>query len=211
MLLEAHNIGFGYEKGAWTFRGVNLTLAPGEVVGLMGPSGCGKTTFGRILAGYEQPQEGRVMLTGYSPASSYQCVQMVFQHPEKAVNGRWRMHRILTEGGTPDEELLASLGIEEEWLRRWPNELSGGELQRFCVARALGPKTRFLIADEMTTMLDAITQAQIWHAVLALASKRNIGVLVISHEQHLLQRICDKIIDFRQLQHRADATALSSN
>ena len=67
--------------------------------------------------------------------------------------------------GNPIKRCLELLGIDQEWLERWPNELSGGELQRFCVARALGPNTRFLIADEMTTMLDAITQAQIWHAV----------------------------------------------
>ena len=98
------------------------------------------------------------------------------------------MDKVLNEGGKPDPELLALLGIEQEWLTRWPNELSGGELQRFCVARALGPDTRFLIADEMTTMLDAITQAQIWQAVLEIAEKREMGIIVVSHEEKLDQK-----------------------
>lgn len=83
------------------------------------------------------------------------------------------MEDILNEGWKPDEKLLSSLGIEKEWFRRWPHELSGGELQRFCIARSFGPNTRFLIADEMTTMLDAITQAQIMHAVLNIAQRES--------------------------------------
>ena len=74
------------------------------------------------------------------PKKGYHPVQLVLQHPEKAVNPRWKMDKILNEGWNPDKEVLKSLGIEQEWLSRWPNELSGGELQRICVARALGPK-----------------------------------------------------------------------
>jgi len=84
-------------------------------------------------------------------------------------------------------------------LNRWPHELSGGELQRICVARALNPETRFLIADEMTTMLDAILQAKIWQAVLAIASMRNLGVLVVSHDEHLLKRLCTRILRIEDL------------
>ena len=198
MLLEAKNISFRYGHGPWLFRGLNFTLEPGEMVGLIGRSGCGKSTLGRILAGYEYPLEGSVTLNGSPlPKSGYHPVQLVFQHPEKAVNPRWRMHNVLSEGGQPEPELLDLLGIREEWLNRWPNELSGGELQRFCVARALGIHTKFLIADEMTTMLDAITQSQIWHAVMDIAVKRNMGVLVVSHEQNLIKRLCSRIIHFQ--------------
>jgi peptide/nickel transport system ATP-binding protein len=198
MQLDAANIGFRYGKGPWLFREVNLSIKPGEIVGLKGPSGTGKTTLCRILAGYERPLEGKVTTGGAElPKTGYHPVQLVFQHPEKAVNPRWKMEKMLEEGGRPDDEILALLGIEQEWLTRWPNELSGGELQRFCVARALGPGTRFLIADEMTTMLDAITQAQIWHAVLHLAEKRKMGILVVSHEAELMKRLCHRVIELK--------------
>lgn len=200
MLLEGKNIGFRYGKGPWILRNMNITIESGEVVGIMAPSGYGKTTLGRILAGYESPQEGTVTIEG-APLSKkgYNPVQLVFQHPEKAVNSRWHMVNTLNEGWEPHDDILASLGIEKEWLKRWPNELSGGELQRFCVARALGAKTRFLIADEMTTMLDAITQAQIWHVVLEVTKRQNIGVLVVSHEKNLIKRLCHRVIDLEAM------------
>lgn len=196
MLLEAKNINFRYKKGPWILQDFGLEIKSGEVAGLSGPSGCGKTTLARILSGYEIPDRGSVTLDGKPLLrKGFNPVQLVFQHPEKAVNTRWQMHRILNEGWSPDDGLLLSLGIEKAWMKRWPNELSGGELQRFCVARALTPKTHFLIADEMTTMLDAITQAQIWHVVLDIAKKNNIGVLVVSHEAQLINRICDRVIE----------------
>lgn len=196
MPLEASDISFRYGSGPWVLHKMNLSLRAGEIVGLVGYSGCGKTTLARILAGFEQPLEGMVRLDGKPlPKKVYNPVQLVFQHPEKAVNDRWRMEQTLRENEDYNEQVLKPLGIERDWLTRWPKELSGGELQRFCVARALGPKTRYLIADEMTTMLDAITQAQIWQVVLCAARERNLGVLVVSHEESLINRICHRVIN----------------
>lgn len=122
-------------------------------------------------------------------------VQLIWQHPEQAINPRWRMRQVLSEAEELDSAVLTALGIAPQWLERYPNELSGGELQRFCIARALGPHTRFLIADEITTMLDAITQAQIWHDLVKIARDRNIGVLVVSHDRRLIDRLCQRVIE----------------
>jgi len=98
----------------------------------------------------------------------------------------------------PANEILEVLGIQQEWMGRRPSELSGGELQSFCIALALGASTRFLIADEMTTMLDAIIQAQIWNAVLNIAKKREIGIIIIvSHEPNLITRLCERVLDWK--------------
>lgn len=201
-LLEGRGLGFRYDSGEWLFRGLDVAVQPGEAIGILGPSGCGKTTLGRILAGLDYALEGSVAHLGrpLSMKTTDPCpVQMVLQHPEKAVNPRWRLKKTLAEAWMPDDAFLERLGIQPSWLERWPNELSGGELQRICIARALAPSTRFLIADEMTTMLDAITQAQIWQAVMEIAAERGLGLVVISHDPALLQRVTGRIIPWDQL------------
>ena len=162
----------------------------------MAPSGFGKTTLAKILAGYQKPEAGVVTLDGKAlPKEGYHPVQLVLQHPEKAVNPKWKMEKVLAESGFPSEEIMNAMGIQKGWLGRWPGELSGGELQRFCVLRALSDKTKFLIADEMTAMLDAITQAQIWKTVLDYAARHRIGVVVISHDRSLIGKICERTVD----------------
>lgn len=197
MLLEGRGLGYRYGRANWLFRGVDVTVGEGEVVGLAGPSGSGKTTLARLLAGYEQPLEGHVWLDSRSwSARGAHPVQMVLQHPERAVNPRWRMREVVHEAWRPSSADWARWGIDASWLERRSIELSGGELQRLCIVRALGPGTRFLIADEMTTMLDAVTQAGIWHAVLEEVRRRGIGLMVISHDQRLLARLCDRVLDW---------------
>ncbi|WP_458011435.1 ABC transporter ATP-binding protein [Candidatus Solincola sp.] len=200
MPLEARGVSFYYRRGEWVLRGASLVVRPGEVVGLQGKSGTGKTTFARIMAGYLRPQEGVVLLDGAPlPQGGYSPVQLVHQHPERAVNPRWRMREILKEAWDVDEKTLELLGIDRSWLNRWPNELSGGELQRICLARALGPETRFLIADEITTMLDAVTQAQIWKVILGKVKESGLGVLAISHDASLLRVVADRVVEMREL------------
>lgn len=199
--LEARNVSFRYSPGkAWILRDINLHIEEGERAALVAPSGYGKSTLAKILAGYEKPEEGEVLWQGKPlPEKGYCPVQLIYQHPELAVNPRWKMEKIVTECWNPPEELLRDMGIEEEWLTRWPSELSGGELQRFCVVRALGPQTRFLICDEISTMLDVITQAQIWQRVLKEAEKNRIGILVVTHNPALARQVCTRVIDLPQL------------
>jgi peptide/nickel transport system ATP-binding protein/Fe3+-transporting ATPase len=194
-MLEAKNISFRYNSDLpWLFQHIDLEIQAGEMVGLSGDSGKGKTTLAKVLAGYLPPSSGEVLVDGGKlPEKGYFPVQLLFQHPEQAVNPRWKARKILAEGSPPPGELLAMLSIDSAWLDRFPHELSGGELQRLAVARALGPNTRYLIADEMTSMLDANTQAQIWHVVSCYARDHDLGVLIISHDKTLLHRLCHRI------------------
>lgn len=200
-LLEARDVSFRYGSGPWILQNVNLKIGEGERVGLIGPSGYGKSTLARIMAGYEKPAKGQVLWKGAPLLSKGYCpVQMIYQHPEKAVNPRWKLRESVSEAWEPDDALLKELRINKDlWYSRWPNELSGGELQRFCVARVLGPKTEFIIADEMSTMLDAITQAQIWNVLLDQVKRRNLGLLVISHNMALADKLCTRIVDLKEL------------
>ena len=204
MLLEARDIRFGSSKKQPVLAGVSLAVDAGERVALIGPSGCGKSTLAKVLAGYLAPSSGQVLFEGKPlPAEGYCPVQLIHQHPEKAINPRWRLKQTLEEAWTPDAAFLEGMGIEREWLSRYPTELSGGEMQRFCIARALGPKTRCIIADEISTMLDVITQAQIWEWMLDIIEKRGLGLLAVTHSPELAARICTRLVSFDDIQGNA--------
>jgi peptide/nickel transport system ATP-binding protein/Fe3+-transporting ATPase len=196
-MLKGKNLCFRYRKDLpWVVQGFSIEVERGEIVGLSGPSGFGKTTLGKLLAGYLQPNAGSVTVDGKPlPVRGYCPVQLIFQLPELAIAPRWRIAKVLNEGQSLAPELLQTLNIDTSWLNRWSHELSGGELQRVAVARALGSRTRYLIADEMTTMLDANTQALIWSAVINYAKQTELGILAISHDAALLQRLCHRIVN----------------
>ena len=198
MILEGKNLTFTYKNEETpVFSNVNLKLSSWERVAVLGPSGFGKTTLCKVLAGYLTPQTGEVLMDGKPlPKKGYCPVQMIWQHPEKAVYPRLRMRDTLADGQEVEERIIRELGIEEDWMNRYPQELSGGELQRFCIARALGRDTKFLIADEISTMLDLITQSQIWNFLLKEVKEREIGLLVVSHSEPLLQRVAERRIRF---------------
>lgn len=204
MQLSAENISFRYtDKSSWILKDVNLKIETGERVGIVGPSGYGKSTLAKILAGYNRADSGQVLLDGKPLQAKGFCpVQMIYQHPELAVNPRWKMEKTLNECWNPDEKILERFGIEKDWLTRWPRELSGGELQRFCIVRLLSPETKYLICDEITTMLDVISQAQIWNVLLQMAEERNYGMLIVTHNMDLAKRVCTRIVDLSEINRR---------
>ena len=196
-MLEARGITYAYPGAARAlYQGFDLAVAPDERVALCAPSGFGKTTLCRLLAGYERPQAGEVLVAGEPLPRRGACpVQMIWQHPEAAVDPRMRMGATLAEAGEVPGRLLDDLGIQKRWLSRYPHELSGGELQRFCIARALAANPRYLVADEVSTMLDAVTQAQIWRFLVAETQARGIGLVFVSHSHALTERIATRVVD----------------
>ena len=200
MILEAKNLSFRYEEsGRKILDQFSLQVDSSERVGILAPSGFGKTTLCKILAGYEEPETGTVLMDGKSLYSykGYCPVQMIWQHPEQAVNPRLRMRNVFEEGDQVETELIKKLGIEHDWMNRFPTELSGGELQRFCIARALGKRTIFLLADEISTMLDLITQSQIWHFLMEETQRRGIGMIVVSHSPELVEKVCTRVVELK--------------
>lgn len=201
MLLEVKNISYRYNKSSkWILKDVSFKIDSKERVALVGPSGYGKSTLSKIISGYIKPDEGEILWDGKPiPKKGYCPIQMIYQHPEQSVNPRWKMGKTLNEGWNVDNDLLKEMGIEKSWLNRWPNELSGGELQRFCIARVLGPETKFLVCDEISTMLDVINQAQIWNLLLKISEKNDLGMLVVTHNIELAKRVCNKIIELPKI------------
>ena len=199
MPLEAKNIYFRYDrKQPWILEDCSVMVDRGECLAISAPSGYGKTTLAMLLSGYIKPVKGEILIDGKVLPEKGVCpVQLIHQHPERAINPRWRLKRVLEESGKIDADVLHAFGIEHEWLDRFPRELSGGELQRFCVARALMSGADYLICDEISTMLDVITQAQIWNVVLEEAKKRNIGLIAVTHNMHLAKKIATRIIDLQ--------------
>lgn len=201
-ILEIKNVSFRYGDGPLILKNISFSVEKGERVAIFGPSGYGKSTLAKIIAGYLQPNEGEVLWEGKPlPQEGFCPIQLVYQHPEKALNPRWKMQKSLEEAGKPSEEILKAIGIQEKWYERWPNELSGGELQRFCIARILKPETRLLIADEMTTMLDALNQAHIWNFILEYAEKHDMTLIAITHNKFLAEKIATRVIKIPELNH----------
>ncbi len=201
MELKATDVSFKYPSAKeYLLKDVNIELDNNKIMGLIGDSGSGKSTLCKILSSYITNYEGSVSFDGNPlPKKGFKPIQLIYQHPEKVMNPKWRMSQVLKESWDVTDEDLEEFGIQKSWLNRFPQELSGGELQRFSVLRSLNPNTKFLIADEMTTMLDAITQVQILDSVLKVVKKRKMGFLLVSHDMDLVDTICDDKIYFKDI------------
>ena len=194
-MLRAENITFAYGGAKPIFSNFNFSAEVGECLCISAPSGGGKTTLCNLLAGYLVPNVGSVTLAGKPFPKRGVCpVQLIGQHPELALNPNIRIQKSLAEVGGIADAMLANCGVEKAWLSRFPLELSGGQLQRICIARSLATNPRYLICDEITTMLDAVTQAQIWHMLLRYAQKNNIGIVFTSHSAALIKRIATRVV-----------------
>ncbi len=209
MTLAGHGIVAGYRRGVRVLDGVDIAVEPGAVVGLAGPSGCGKSTLARVLALLHAPWEGAVEVDGVrargvryrAPRELRTAVGVVFQNPRPAADPRLPLREIVAEPllaarGRRDpaweDELHDRVGLTPELLGRRPHEVSDGQLQRACLARALVLRPRYLVCDEMTAMLDASTTAALV-GVVADRAREGVGVLAVSHDEELLAVWADRV------------------
>ncbi len=182
------------QDGRRLWEGVSLEVRPGERQGISAPSGYGKTTLGRVLAQWQTATSGDVRVGGQPLSKKGYCpIQLVPQHPEQTFNPYRTTGESLRDAWSPDAAWLARLAVNPDWLTRRPDELSGGELARIALLRALDPRTRYLIADEVTAQLDAHIQAQVWQVLLEEAKRRELGLIVFSHNKALLEKVCSSI------------------
>lgn len=199
----------GYVKAV---KNVSLDIRRGEVLGLVGESGSGKTTLGRTLAGLEAPHSGIVRFNGRDMQSwtraewrkARQNIQIIFQDPFASLNPRMTIFEIVTEGlrthrllkGAAEDtavQLLEDVGLDADYLYRYPFEFSGGQRQRISIARAISMHPDFIICDEAVSALDVSVQAQIINLFMDLKEKYNLTYLFISHDLSVVRHISDRI------------------
>lgn len=199
--LIASGVSYRHPCGDMLFSNIDLTVRPGERVAISAPSGMGKTTLCRILAGYLRPSQGTVEIDGAnieSFAGRPMPVQLLWQQPELAFDLRARVSRSLVDAGTVSkqslERLLDRFDAKASWLNRYPHELSGGELMRLSMVRALLVDPAYLIADEATAMLDAVTQAQLMGEMVRL-TEEGLGLIFVSHSPSLVRRISTRVFN----------------
>jgi oligopeptide/dipeptide ABC transporter ATP-binding protein len=201
-------------RQATALDGVDLGVAAGEIVALVGESGSGKTTLARIAAGLDRPDAGRVTLDGADLAgpsggvapAARRAVQMVFQDPLASFNPRrsigaaiglpLRIAAGLPRGARPERirALMAAVGLAPELADRRPAELSGGQLQRAAIARALATDPAILICDEPVASLDVSVRSQVLNLLVGLRRSRGLGILFVSHDLGVVQRIADRTV-----------------
>ncbi|GAB1147394.1 ATP-binding cassette domain-containing protein [Shewanella algae] len=198
-------------SGGLAYRGSKVIELPdiainrAEILGIWGDSGCGKSTMAAILTGLMPLASGKLECSQAlkQVRGRPSPIQWVIQQPEQAFNPRLTLAQSLNESwqGRDYAHLLPMLGVTESELRRWlasrPGGLSGGELQRLNILRALVPETRLLICDEITAQLDMLSQQRLWQQLLQIARDRQLTLLVISHDKPLLGAVCDRVQPFK--------------
>lgn len=205
----------GGKRALRAVQDVSFEIAPGQTLGLVGESGCGKSTVGKLVLGLLPPSEGEVLFDGEpltadpkDPAwrTRRRDMQMIFQNPFGALNPRLTIGRQMREVldthdiGLEDDrdnkvvDLMRSVGLEPHIQDRYPHQMSGGQLQRVVIARALAVSPRFLVCDEAVAALDVSIQAQVVNLLQDIQKARKLTYLFISHDLEIVRHVSDRIV-----------------
>lgn len=209
---------FGNERQT-VLRKVSMDINDGESLALVGESGSGKSTLGRVVSGLLRPDSGTVLVDGvplYAKCARHERERLrhktsiVFQDYTSSVNPRFQIWDILWESlrirGDLEKSqatreiilLLEQVGLDESFTRRYPHELSGGQLQRVCIARAVAVRPRLIVLDEAVSSLDASTQTQIMDLLIDLRDIYKFSYLFITHDLTAVTYMCDRVLFFNQ-------------
>ena len=209
-ILSIKNLNKTFERG-FKLKDINFDIKEGEVVSLIGESGSGKTSISKIIVGLLKA-EGQILFKGmdilkYPKKKINGKIQMIFQSPYSSLNPKYKIKDIILEGviyqkvlkkeENIDEYLsniLNEVGLDKEILNKYPYELSGGQRQRVGIARAVAVKPDLIIADEILTALDALTQIQILELFQKLKENKKISYLFISHDINVVKKISDRLL-----------------
>ena len=211
MILEVKNLTKNYagkELSVAALKGVSLQLEKGEILGIVGESGSGKTTLLKLLSGLEAPDAGEILLHGKALTTkrtkeNYRAMQMIFQdavnsfHPKRSIEASIReaLRSLCGRDAKLDQEELSKMvGLTPDLMKRRPRELSGGQCQRFAIARAVAPKPEILLCDEITSALDVSTQAQILRIVSRICEETGTSAIFVSHDLAVVSCLCDRIL-----------------
>ncbi|MEV0320496.1 ABC transporter ATP-binding protein [Streptomyces sp. NPDC050658] len=199
----------------YALTGADLTIAPGETVGVVGESGCGKSTLAKVLVGVQRPTAGTVSFRGrdlwtMKPAERRAAIGrntgMIFQDPSTALNRRLTVRQILRDPldvhrqGTSSQreervrELMSLVGLPRVLADGLPGQLSGGQRQRVAIARALALEPELVVADEPTSALDVSVRAQILNLLLDLKERLGLALVFVSHDIQTVRRMSDRVI-----------------
>ena len=218
MLLEVKDIHLSFsikdrflkKKRNKVLKGVSLDIKEGECLGVIGESGSGKSTLGRAILGLEKFQSGSIKFNGNSNRKEWQReMDVVFQDYTTSVNPRFKVFDIISEPLLGEKlnkdelknkiiKLLNQVGLSENHLYRYPNELSGGQLQRVCIARAISRQPKFILLDEAISSLDVSVQVQILDLLIELKEKYKLSYLFITHDLTAVTYICDRVLFFKE-------------
>lgn len=218
-LFEVHNLSKYYpikhsRKMIKAVDHVSLKIYKGETFGLVGESGSGKSTFGRTLLQLEKPTDGEVLFNGQALSvlnnrelqEKRREMQVIFQDPYGSIDPKWTIRDIIAEPLKTHykkqskieilatvKELMVKVGLEPEWIDRYPHEFSGGQRQRIGIARAIAVNPSFVLADEAVSALDVSVQAQIINLLKELQQSLGLTYLFIGHDLNVVRHISDRI------------------